>query len=148
MKVRELNFTQEEIKEHVTNICNVKGGWSEAAQKVLEERELRVNPEERYVHDCIQLFYSAKEQLNLPKNASKGNFEDLNLEDIFRFLIDEIDEIRDEIYEVSEWRLGEDPIERIKNKINYQRAREEIGDAAACLVGLLAKLNKMEKEEK
>ena len=35
-----------------------------------------------------------------------------------------------------------------RKNINYQRAREEIGDVAACLVGLLAKLNKMEKEEK
>jgi len=103
----------------------------------------------RYQHRCTELFYLAKQQLNLPKNAAKGNFEDLcDFRQIMQFLKSEVDEVERELTDVQlccETCMEFNEVE--KEKINYQRAREEIGDVAACLVGLLAKLDKMEKEE-
>lgn len=110
-----------------------------------DEVEWRIfDIQSRYLVECKELFYLAKRQLNLEKNAKKGNFEDLcDLKKIYSFLLSEVTEVKNELF-MDVMFQGT----REKEKINYQRAREEIGDVAACLVGLLAKLNKMEKEEK
>lgn len=149
-------------KEQIEAACNVKAGWSEEAQKALEEREnLELNyipslheawervsqdspNETRYEKDCIRLFYLAKRQLNLEKNVKKGDFEDLTLCDIKELYLQEYFELHYELFQRDQFAYFIEP----RKKINYQRVREEIGDVAACLVGLLAKLNKMEKEEK
>lgn len=149
-------------KKQIDVICNANIGWSEEAQKALEERErLELNYTSslyetwdrisqdcpkgtRYEKDCIRLFYLAKRQLNLEKNAKKGDFETLSPMQIVSLLKKEIIEVEGELLY-----FASDSIEEHEAKdINYQRAREEIGDVAAYLVGLLAKLNKMEKEEK
>lgn len=97
----------------------------------------------RYAEESVELAILANKQLNLEKNAKKGNFEDLcDLKKIYSFLLSEVTEVKNELFDDIIFQGT-----REKEKINYQRAREEIGDVAACLVGLLAKLNKMEKEE-
>lgn len=130
----------------------------DGSNKLIEKtNELYFWVDKRYANECAQLAILANKQLNLPKNVAKGNFEDLcDLEKIIGFLEDEVEEIKEELtdYEMScfnpECECGGDDRRyyKIGNKINYQRAREEIGDVAACLVGLLAKLDKMEREEK
>lgn len=165
-------------KKQVDYICNVKSGWSEEAHKALEERErfnLNYTPslheawervsqdspnETRYEKDCIRLFYLTKRQLNLEKNAKKGDFEGLEIYhetniNLLSLIEDEFSELKDELLEAT-FSCHDPDCEcggnydcyKEKKKINYQRAREEIGDVAACLVGLLAKLNKLEEEEK
>lgn len=106
-------------------------------------KSARNDGDARYERDCIRLYYLAKRQLNLEKNAKKGDFENLTLRGIKELYLQEYFELHAELFEQIHPFILEQ-----KKKINYQRAREEIGDVAACLVGLLAKLNKMEKEEK
>lgn len=148
-------------KKQVEDICNAKTDWPEEAQKALEEMEkfelnyttslheawdkLSQDPpnQTRYEKDCVSLFYLAKRQLNLEKNAKKGNFEDLDLSDIKSLYLQEYFELHHELFQRDQFCF----VTEQRKKIDYQRAREEIGDVAACLVGLLAKLNKMEKEE-
>lgn len=99
-----------------------------------EKKELTI----RYEGECQQLLEMAKNTLNLPKNACKGNFEDLlSIEEILELLENEVEELNYEFWKVFSSEL--------KEKINFSRAREELADVVGCCVGLLAKLNSMEK---
>jgi hypothetical protein len=104
----------------------------------------------RYYHKCVELFYLAKKQLNLPKNVEKGDFEELSLHKICTLMNGEQRELEDEIFEFISFGCMNAHLGYVqqKEKVNFQRVREEIGDVAACLVGLLAKLDNMEREEK
>jgi hypothetical protein len=114
--------------------------------KLSHNNEIMVYPlqvKNRYTKECQILSELTHKQLNLEKNAKKGPFEELSIKDIMEMLYDEKKELVDELFYYPEkWKMTE------KKKIDFQRAREEIGDVAACLVGLLAKLDNMEKEEK
>ena len=166
-----MKLTKEESLAAIKAACNVKAGWSEEAQKALEEREAAqeanyiVNhtpdwvevqlealsklyywDDKRYAEESQELAILANKQLNLEKNVKKGDFEDITFNQICDLLAGEQQELENELFE----QLDPPVFGLVQNRkdINYQRAREEIGDVAACLVGLLAKLNKMEKEEK
>lgn len=92
----------------------------------------------RYEKECQQLAEMAKTALNLPKNACKGKFEDVDLDMCIYGMELEIKELQDELFYSDRDQ---------KTNINFKRAREEFADVAACCVGILAKLNAMEEEE-
>lgn len=94
----------------------------------------------RYEKECDRIAGMAKTALNLPKNACKERFEDLDIFKVFDLLWSEFEELTQEFYNNHYGKLD------VKN-INSQRAREELADVVACCVGLLAKLNAMENEE-
>ncbi len=98
--------------------------------------------DKRYAVESQKLAILANKQLNLEKNAKKGDFENLTLKAIKELYLQEYFELHYELFQSDQFSFV---IEQRK-KINYQRVREEIGDVAACLVGLLAKLDRMEKE--
>lgn len=151
-------------KETANDTCNTNINWSHEAQKALKETEdltdLYYWLDKRYAKESQELAILANRQLNLEKNVCKGDFEDLEIYhetkiNIFSSIADELYELKNELLDDSnccfdpECECGGNYVHyKKKEKINYQRAREEIGDVAACLVGLSAKLNKMEKEEK
>jgi NTP pyrophosphatase (non-canonical NTP hydrolase) len=115
--------------------------------KIIEElNNMTWTRDKRYTKECEILASLALQQLNLEKNVKKGDFEDMHLYHehtwcITELLEEEINELMDELTQSGFTNTV------LKSKINYQRAREELGDVAACLVGLLAKLNKMESKE-
>ena len=77
---------------------------------------------DRYKYESLLLSLLTNSQLNLDKNVSKPNFEDMSLLDIVLKLEEEIKELFKELkYQIS-------PIDAIK----------EIGDCAAVLTGLLS----------
>lgn len=95
---------------------------------------------ERYERECKQLGLLAQNQLNLPKNVIKPDFEDMNIVDIFRKFYEELDELKSEI-------LMDKNFIHIKKEINFHKTFSELGDTAACLAGLIAKLNRMKEEQ-
>jgi len=94
----------------------------------------------RYEKECLELAELAKKQLNLEKNRDKGRFEDLSISEIYDLITDEICEVHEELY----YDYG---FSELRDSFNYERIIEELSDVAACLAGLLAKINKM-KESK
>lgn len=91
----------------------------------------------RYEDECKMLAYLAKRQLNLEKNKVKENFEDLEIEDVFNLSAVELREVYEEFMSYSGFN-GYSP----KKEINYESFLSEIGDVAACLVGMIAWINK------
>ena len=87
---------------------------------------------QRYERECNALAEIAKNQLNLPKNRTKSNFEDMPLNLILCKIEEEIEELFDECYD---FKLQGKTFEDCK------RIFEELGDATACLVGLLSHIN-------
>jgi len=94
---------------------------------------------ERYDHETKMLAYLSKRQLNLEKNKIKENFEDMSFENIVKKLDEEIAELK---HEVNILILGDKSY--YTNAI--QRTFFEIGDCAAVLTGLIAKLNSKKNE--
>lgn len=82
----------------------------------------------RYQREAAELYQLTLKQLNLPKNASKEDFESMFLKDILAKLREEILELE---YELSL------PIDQI----NCERVRAETGDCGAMLAGVLAFIN-------
>lgn len=83
---------------------------------------------DRYWWESYFLRCLALEQLNSEKNKVKGNFEDLGIVQIKEKIIEEFTELNNELSFPD------------SSNINFERALEELGDVAACLTGLLAKL--------
>lgn len=78
----------------------------------------------RYKNECEFLYKITLNQLNLPKNKIKPNFETYELNEIIKLLRQELVELEAELFQ---------------EKISETRIAEEVGDVAACLVGLIAK---------
>ena len=78
----------------------------------------------RYKNECEFLHKITLNQLNLQKNRIKPNFEDYELKEIIKLLRQELVELEAELYQ---------------EQTNETRIAEEVGDVAACLVGLIAK---------
>lgn len=96
---------------------------------------------ERYERECKQLGLLAQKQLNLPKNVVKENFEDMSITKIYGKIEEEFHEFMDEAYIFR--MLSVEP----KKDIDFDKAYADLGDVAACLVGMLAKLNRMREEQ-
>lgn len=96
----------------------------------------------RYEHQCEILKNLSQHQLNLPKNKVKGDFEDLKLSQIIALISQEHYELFEEVSKLLELQIfdPENLVERGKLKI---RIMEEIGDVAACLTGLIAKIGEI-----
>jgi len=78
----------------------------------------------RYKNECEFLYNITLNQLNLPKNRIKPNFETYELNEIIKLLRQELIELEAELFQ---------------EKSNKTRISEEVGDVGACLVGLIAK---------
>ena len=94
----------------------------------------------RYERECIKLGEMANEALNLPKNVDKPKFETINIIKIYNLLEEEIEELKYEFFH-----HGQINTQKDIHEIDFKRAKEELADCAACLVGLLAWVNKQEE---
>lgn len=81
----------------------------------------------RYSDECKMLASLAKRQLNSEKNLKKPDFETMKLSEIFDKLYEELAELRFEL------KVSDDFLEK--------ETFHELGDVAACLVGILAYIN-------
>jgi hypothetical protein len=91
--------------------------------KALNEVQIKF----RYAQASEALGRLANTQLNLDKNKIKCDFEDMTLQEIKTKLNEEITEFWNEL------KGGH-------RKINFEKALNELGDIAACLVGFLVLL--------
>lgn len=87
---------------------------------------------DRYKNECFELTQLALMQLNNPKNACKARFETLDIRTLLKLIKDELDELELELEDLP---------------LTVDRAREELADCAACLVGTLAYINQFKREE-
>lgn len=81
---------------------------------------------ERYKEEAQMLYYVARRQLNLEKNALKQGFENYSAPEILLLLAEEFGELAREFK---------------TPQVNFETAIFEIGDCAAVLVGLIAWIN-------
>ena len=88
-------------------------------------------PSPRYAEFCNVLGFLAFEQLNLKKNRTKGPLENIDIYSLLELCRGEIDEIEAEF---------------LSPMIDPQRIIEEVGDAAAYLVGVLTSLEQLMEE--
>ena len=95
----------------------------------------------RYTMESLDLAILARRQLNLPKNVIKPNFEDMELIDILDKLYEEMQELIQELFTHAL------PHNVQKSEIDFERVEFELGDCAACLVGVLAKIESMKGVE-
>jgi hypothetical protein len=84
----------------------------------------------RYKRDCIAIAILSNRQLNLKKNSTKPNFEDMSFSDILKGMRDEIAELQHEY------------------PFNVTRCFEELGDVAAYVVGMYAHLREIRRKNK
>lgn len=101
---------------------------------------------DRYKNECKMLSYLAQKQLNLPKNRIKERFEDMHLFSILSKISEEIDELKKELIETSVTGPNLKVSRIIKDSINIEKTFSELGDVAACLVGLTAWLNRYKED--
>lgn len=93
----------------------------------------------RYEKECQQIAEMAKNALNFPKNACKGDFEGITLVEIYEIFQKEVIELEYELFNNRTTRGW---------VIDFTRAREELSDVVASCVGLLAKINSLEKGDR
>lgn len=113
-------------QENFLNKVKIFGGIAEINQpeKGKKEEKKKVKKLNRYKNECEFLYNITLNQLNLPKNKIKPNFETYELNEIIKLLRQELVELEAELFQ---------------EKTNETRIAEEVGDVAACLVGLIAK---------
>ena len=98
----------------------------------------------RYELECKKLGNLALQQLNLEKNACKEKFEDMSIDDIFKGLLEEVTEVKEEIYDLTSFYGSE--FSALKKDIDIEKLKAEIGDVASFCVGVLAWLQRRNEE--
>lgn len=87
----------------------------------------------RYEKECHQLAELAKRQLNLEKNKAKEDFEYMTTYAIWMKFKEEVNELAHELF--------------MSKYIGYDLIEAELGDTVGCLVGLLAKINQIQRNK-
>lgn len=101
---------------------------------------------DRYHELSFFLGKLAQYALNKEKNSSKDNFEDMSTQNIFQLLVDELHELKSELFN---WDHSLAPAFLPHLNGNEEKMIEELADVAGCCVGLLAKiLKEISKNEK
>lgn len=104
--------------------------------------EIRKSMGGRYIGECLQLSMLANYALNKPKNASKPDFESMDIDEVFKLLKQEMTELKIELYKTHNGVSGSWEVPRDKKDIDWDSALEELADVAACATGILVKILK------